>query len=153
MANVVSQELYSFTSDSQVATKTSLDGGLGLYLRSRWPAHPCGFTSTNAAIESQDIHYATMRRQPHQPRPSWRGEVLTTNGLNQYTTATGTTYTYDADGNLATKVDASGTWTYTYDIEGQLTKAVVPGSDTGSTAMTRSATGSRPRITGCAKPM
>jgi RHS repeat-associated protein len=41
------------------------------------------------------------------------------NGLNQYTSAGGTSFTYDANGNLLT----SGSTTYTYDIENRLVAA------------------------------
>lgn len=52
---------------------------------------------------------------------SWDGHVTvnrtyTTNGLNQYTSAGGASFTYDANGNLT----SDGTYTYLYDIENRL---------------------------------
>ncbi len=38
----------------------------------------------------------------------------TTNGLNQYTASDGTTYDYDADGNLVSVTQDGATTTYTY---------------------------------------
>ena len=49
-----------------------------------------------------------------------------TNNLNQYNTVGSATYTYDADGNLISKVDGSDTWTYSYDIENRLIGVTTP---------------------------
>ena len=38
----------------------------------------------------------------------------TTNALNQYTAVGGTTYTYDAEGNMTSETDSSGTTTFIY---------------------------------------
>jgi hypothetical protein len=40
----------------------------------------------------------------------------TVNGLSQYMAATGTTPTYNGNGNLS----SDGTWTYTYDADNRL---------------------------------
>jgi len=50
----------------------------------------------------------------------------TSNLMNQYSSAGGVTYTYDANGNLATKVTAFGTNQYVYDAENHLTQVVTP---------------------------
>ncbi len=48
------------------------------------------------------------------------------NNLNQYATASATTFAYDLDGNLISKQDASGTTTYGYDVRGRLISTVTP---------------------------
>jgi RHS repeat-associated protein len=54
----------------------------------------------------------------------------TTNNLNQYTRVGADTYTYDADGNMASKTDSTGTTTYTYDPENRLAGVSAPGGET-----------------------
>jgi len=49
---------------------------------------------------------------------------------NQYTSAGNTTYTYDADGNLATRTDSSGTTNFSFDVQGQLIAIVGPSGTT-----------------------
>ena len=44
----------------------------------------------------------------------------TTNSLNQYTDINGDSYTYDANGNMASKKGSSGTTIYTYDFDNRL---------------------------------
>ncbi len=43
-------------------------------------------------------------------------------------TATGASYTYDANGNLATKSEGTSAWTYTWDAENRLTQVAANGS-------------------------
>jgi YD repeat-containing protein len=50
----------------------------------------------------------------------------TTDALNQYTTVGAATYTYDLDGNLATKTQG-GVTSYTWDAENRLTGVSGPG--------------------------
>ena len=51
----------------------------------------------------------------------------TSNSVNETTsTSDGTTYTYDADGNLVSETNASGTTTYTYDSLDRLTSVTSP---------------------------
>ena len=49
------------------------------------------------------------------------------NSLNQYTSVGGTSYSYDNNGNMVTKTDASGNTPYTYNAENQLTRIDFPG--------------------------
>ena len=51
----------------------------------------------------------------------------TVNNLNEYAAVGGTTYQYDADGNLISKTDGSGTTNYSYDQESRLTGVSGPG--------------------------
>jgi YD repeat-containing protein len=52
-----------------------------------------------------------------------RSTEYNVNNLNQYTSATGSSYTYDADGNMTSKSDNTGTTTYTYDDDGRMLSA------------------------------
>jgi len=47
---------------------------------------------------------------------------------NHLTSRPGVTYTYDNNGNTATKVDSKGTTTYAWDYENRLTSVTLPGS-------------------------
>ena len=50
------------------------------------------------------------------------------NSSNELTSTPTTTYTYDKDGELATKVDSTGTTTYNWNTLNRLTSVVLPGS-------------------------
>jgi RHS repeat-associated protein len=52
--------------------------------------------------------------------------AYTTNNMNQYAQVGGTTYLYDADGNMTSKSDASGTTKYGYDAENRLIRVETP---------------------------
>jgi RHS repeat-associated protein len=52
--------------------------------------------------------------------------AYTTNTMNQYNSVGGITYTYDPDGNMRTKTDASITTTYVYDVENRLIEVSTP---------------------------
>ncbi len=49
---------------------------------------------------------------------------------NHLTAMTGTTYTYDNNGNTLTKIDSTGTTTYAWDFENRLTSVSKPGTST-----------------------
>ena len=50
------------------------------------------------------------------------------NASNELTSTPSTTYTYESNGNTATKVDSTGTTTYAWDFENRLTSVTLPGS-------------------------
>ncbi len=50
------------------------------------------------------------------------------NASNQLTSKPNTTYTYDNNGNTATKVDSTGTTQYFWDIENRMSSVTLPGS-------------------------
>lgn len=50
------------------------------------------------------------------------------NNSNQLTSTSNATYTYDNNGNVLTKMDASGTTTYNWDYENRLISVVLPGN-------------------------
>uniref|UniRef100_UPI00402BB438 RHS repeat-associated core domain-containing protein n=1 Tax=Methylomonas sp. PHL2-19 TaxID=3438878 RepID=UPI00402BB438 len=73
----------------------------------------------------QDIKAASWTNDSYQ----WTGYTngtrsYTSNGLNQYATAAGSTLSYDANGNLG----GDGVWTYAYNLDNQLTSANKTGS-------------------------
>ena len=70
--------------------------------------------------------------------------IYIANGLNQYLTAGVASFSYDADGNLVTKTDASGTTAYTYDDENRLVSLV---SSSGSWNYEYDALGQRTAVT------
>jgi len=63
---------------------------------------------------------------------SHRGSSYSYQGFNRPFTANSNTYAYDANGNLTSKTDASGTWTYIWDFENRLKQA----SKSGGVAVT-----------------
>ena len=56
--------------------------------------------------------------------------TYTANGLNEYTTADGSTFTYDTDGNLISKTNGANQWTFSYDEENHLTEVTGPDGTT-----------------------
>ncbi len=66
--------------------------------------------------------------------------AYTANDLNQYTAATGSTFAYDADGNLVSSTTAAATTTYAYNVDQQLTTFTGP---SGTTTFTYDALGNR----------
>jgi RHS repeat-associated protein len=52
--------------------------------------------------------------------------AYTTNSLNEYVTVGNSTYAYDRDGNLTSRVRGTDTWQHAYDVEGRLVQIVGP---------------------------
>ncbi|MCV2218108.1 RHS repeat-associated core domain-containing protein [Thauera sp. Sel9] len=86
----------------------------------------------NLTGTAQDVSYSYTRNQVQEfVGLSWTNDLYqwmgyangtknyTSNGLNQYTAAAGSTLTYDNKGNLA----GDGVWTYTYDADNKLKTA------------------------------
>jgi RHS repeat-associated protein len=51
------------------------------------------------------------------------------NDWNELLSLPGATFTYDSNGNMATKVDATGSWTYEWNAENRLTRVLKNGSE------------------------
>lgn len=97
--------------------------------------------ANDLAGTAQDVTFAYTRNQAQDIKSTtWTNDLyawtgvqdtrnFTSNRLNQYTSASGTTIGYDGNGNLAN----DGTWTYTYDAENRLRTANASGV-TGSLA-------------------
>ncbi len=71
--------------------------------------------------------------------------AYTANNLNQYTQAGAATFTYDTDGNMTSKKNASGTTTYDYDVENRLVRVATPKD--GTWDYTYDALGNRVAVT------
>src|SRR5262249_3566299 len=54
----------------------------------------------------------------------------TSNNLSEHTKVGNATFTYDSDGNVASRTDASGTTTYDYDAEDRLVRVTTPAGGT-----------------------
>jgi RHS repeat-associated protein len=80
------------------------------------------FASTDSAIPDQSLTYV-YNAAGDRTQTIINGVTTnyTSNSVNEYTTVGGTTYEYDADGNLISMTDASGTTTYSYNSLNQLT--------------------------------
>jgi RHS repeat-associated protein len=83
--------------------------------------------STNPQILSQDLTYV-YDAVGNRVRTIENGVTTeyTSNSLNQYMTAGGSTLTYDADGNLISKVSSGGNVAYAYDVQNRLVTVVTP---------------------------
>ncbi len=79
------------------------------------------FASTNPAIANQDLVYA-YDAAGNRTQTIINGATTSyvTNDLKEYTQVGGTTYQYDADGNMISATDATGTTTYSYNVQNQL---------------------------------
>jgi RHS repeat-associated protein len=85
------------------------------------------FASTNPAVANKDLAYI-YDAAGNRIKTILNGATTNyaTNDRNEYTTVGGTTYQYDADGNLVSQTDGSGTTTFTYNSLNQLVKVVTP---------------------------
>ena len=81
-------------------------------------SHP---TQPNESYTLDDVGNRTASHQ---------GSTYTYQSFNHLVTANASAFTYDANGNLTTKIDASGSWTYTWDYENRLTQASLSGGVT-----------------------
>jgi RHS repeat-associated protein len=77
-----------------------------------------------AANESYTLDDVGNRTASH------HGSSYTYQTFNRLTAANSNTYGYDANGNLTSKTDSSGSWTYTWDYENRLTQASKSGGVT-----------------------
>ena len=90
------------------------------------------FASTNLDIPAQDLQYF-YDPAGNRTRTVINGVTTdyTTNELNQYSQVGSVLFTYDDDGNLASRTDGANVTTYTYNAENRLTGAS-RGTDTWS---------------------
>ena len=130
---------YTFDMDDRIVTATSGDGTWTYsYDANNQLAHAV-FASNNASIASQDLTY-------HYDAAGNRNQTVfngattnyATNNLNQYTSIDGTTFSYDANGNLLTKVSSGNTKSYTYNVQNQMVSST---DASGTTAYTYDALG------------
>lgn len=83
-------------------------------------------THPNQTNETYTLDDVGNRTASHQ------GSSYTYQPFNRLTDANGTTFTYNTNGNLISKTDASGSWTYAWDYEDRLQQASKSGSVTVS---------------------
>jgi YD repeat-containing protein len=74
-------------------------------------------THPNQANESYTFDDVGNRTASHQ------GSSYTYQAFNRLVAANGSSFGYDANGNLSSKIDASGTWSYSWDYESRLQQA------------------------------
>jgi RHS repeat-associated protein len=119
---------YTYDGLGHRTSMTTLDGV--------WTYHydPAGqlthavFTSQDtSAVPNQDLQYVyDLAGNRVETIINGVTTQYVTNNVNQYTQVGSATYSYDADGNLITKTDASGTTAYTYDESNRLTGVSSP---------------------------
>ena len=101
---------YTYNANSQVVAEDTSDGNWTYSYDAAGELTNAMFQSTSAAIQNQDISYV-YDAAGNRISQTVNGVVTdyTTNALNQYTAVGGTTYTYDADGNVTSETNSSGT--------------------------------------------
>lgn len=77
---------------------------------------------TNPAQSSENYAYDSVGNRTS----SHLSAIYNYQPYNRLTSTSSVSYTYDANGNLISKTDASGTWTYSWDFENRLTQVVKP---------------------------
>ena len=83
--------------------------------------------STNPSIPSQNLSYAyNAAGDRTQTIVNGTTTTYTSNSVDEYTTVGGTTYGYNANGDLVSMTNASGTTTYTYDSLNRLVSVTSP---------------------------
>ena len=85
------------------------------------------FTSTGGAIPDQDLTYVyDAAGNRTEVIDNMASTLYAANNMNQTTSAGGTTFTYDDDGNLIRRETPTEVWTYAYDAQNQLTQVNGP---------------------------
>jgi YD repeat-containing protein len=83
-------------------------------------------THPNQTNESYTLDDVGNRTASHQ------GSSYTHQAFNRLTSANGSSFGYDPNGDLTAKADASGSWTYTWDYENRLKQASKSGGVTAT---------------------
>ena len=118
---------YTYNDLSEPITEATLDGAWTYSYDAAGQLTNAVFASTNPAASNQNLTYVyDAAGNRTQTIVNGVTTSYSTNNRNEYTTAGGTTYRYDADGNLISETDASGTTTFTYNALNELTKVVAP---------------------------
>jgi RHS repeat-associated protein len=119
---------YTYDNLGQRATMTTLDGQWTYTYDDIGQLMHAVFVSNNpAAAPNQDLQYSyDAAGNRTQTIINGATTMYVSNNLNQYTTIGTSHLHYDADGNLISQTDGSGTSTYTYNDESRLTGGVIP---------------------------
>ncbi len=118
---------YTYNSLNERATESTLDGTWTYSYDAAGELTSAVFASTNAAVPDQNLAYV-YDAAGNRVETIINGTTTnyTTNNRNEYTAVGGTTYEYDANGNLTSEINSSGTTTFTYNSLNQLTEVVTP---------------------------
>ena len=120
---------YDYTYDSlgRETSESSLDGTWSYAYDADGQMTSAAFASTNPAIPSSNQTYV-YDAAGNRIRTIINGvdTEYSTNASNQYTSVGGTTYTYDADGNMTSATTGTSTTTYSYDSLNRLVSITTP---------------------------
>jgi RHS repeat-associated protein len=121
-ANTLADFQYQFNAVSRI-TQITDDAGANNYTydpldRLTAATHP---DQTNESYTFDDVGNRTASHQ---------GSSYSYQAFNRLVAANGASFGYDANGNLASKTDASGSWTYSWDYESRLKQVSLSGGVT-----------------------
>ncbi len=124
---VDSSFVYTYNALEEVTSMVTIDGTWTYGYDNDGELVTASFASTDYAIPNQNLTYI-YNAAGDRTQTIINGVTTdyTSNTVNEYTTVGGTTYEYDADGNLISMTDASGTTTYSYNSLNQLTGVTSP---------------------------
>jgi RHS repeat-associated protein len=124
---ILSRFDYTYDDLNEPVTEATLDGTWTYTYDGAGQLIHAVFASTNPSVANQDLAYAyDAAGNRIETIANGVTTAYTTNDRNEYTTVGGTTYQYDAVGNLISETDASGTTTFSYNALSELIKVVTP---------------------------
>jgi RHS repeat-associated protein len=128
--SINSSFIYTYNDLGLETSETTLDGTWTYTYDAIGELTHAVFASTNPDVPDQDETY-NYDAVGNRTSTVINGvtTLYTTNDVNEYTQVGGTTYTYDANGNMISATDASGTTTYTYHQNNQLVGVTTPDGD------------------------
>ena len=107
--------MYTYNALGQVTTMATLDGTWTYSYDTVGQLTSAVFASTDADPQPGPDLRLQRRRRPHADGDQWRHDIITpATASTKHQHLDGTTYTYNADGNLVSETDPRGTTTYTY---------------------------------------
>ena len=121
-ASINSFNAYTYDAAGQRVTNETQDGTWTYGYDAIGQLTSADFVSINPEIDDKSLTYE-YDAAGNRTRVVEDGveTLYTANALNQYTQVGDATFTYDADGNMTSRTDPSGTTTYTYDLDNRLT--------------------------------
>jgi RHS repeat-associated protein len=119
--SVNSSFVYTYNALGEQTSEATIDGTWTYGYDNDGELVSAAFASTNPSVSSQSLIYV-YNAAGDRTETIINGVTTSyvSNNVNEYTTVGGATYEYDADGNLTSMTDASGTTTYTYNSLNQL---------------------------------
>jgi RHS repeat-associated protein len=120
-ATIISQFDYTYDANGNRTSMTTLEG------KTSYLYEPIGQLTGVSYPDGHDVTYtydAAGNRTVVNDNGTNTNYIA--NNLNQYTHAGDATNSYDADGNLISKTDSTGTTTYEFDSENRLVRIVSP---------------------------